>query len=75
MSSLRSVLQDFVRWAWIVQVLIIFFMVIAWRVLDWFMGLPDPTATQAGILGLVLGLLPALGQILVAAIARIPPPS
>lgn len=74
MSNLRTILQDFVRWAWIIHALIVFFMVLTWRAFDWFMQVRDPSATQAGVLGLVVGLLPVLGQLYIAAIARIPPP-
>jgi hypothetical protein len=73
-TNLRTILQDFVRWAWIIHVLLVFFMVLAWRVFDWFMALKDPTATQAGVLGLVIGTLPVLGTIYTSAVARIPPP-
>lgn len=74
MANLRTVLEDFVRWTWIIHLLIAFFMVITWRVFDWFMALPDPSATQAGVLGLLIGALPALGTIYTVAIGRIPPP-
>jgi hypothetical protein len=75
MSSLRSVLQDFVRWTWIIHLLIVFFMVFTWRFGDWFMALPDPSATQAGVLLGLIGALPSLGAIYAIAIARIPPPT
>jgi hypothetical protein len=74
MTNLRVVLADFVRWAWIIQLLLIYFMVLVWHVTAWFIALKDPTPTQASILGLLIGMLPTLGTLFTVAAARIKPP-
>lgn len=73
--KLRQALQDFVRWTWIIHILIFFFMFMTWRVMEWFMMLKEPSAVQAGVVGGIFGILPALGTLYTVAIAKIPSPT
>jgi hypothetical protein len=68
--SAGDFLDRFIRYGWVINLLVFYFMWLSWRVLEWFMLLKDPTPTQAGIIGLVLGILPSLGALLTFAIGR-----
>jgi hypothetical protein len=74
MTNMRTVLADFVRWAWIVQLLIFYFMVIFWRVVEWYMELKEPSANQALVLTAVGTMLPTLVSLFIYALGRIKPP-
>jgi hypothetical protein len=74
MTNLRTVLADFVRWAWIVQLLIIYFMALLWRVVEWYMALKDPTANQAIVLSVITTMLPTIVGLFTYALGRIKPP-
>ena len=37
------------------RVMMLAFTIMSWRVVEWFMNLPDPTTQQAGLVSVVMG--------------------
>ena len=43
------------KWAILPRFMMFTFTVLTWRVVEWFMTIPDPRAAQAGLVSIVTG--------------------
>jgi hypothetical protein len=43
------------KWAILPRFMMFTFTVLTWRVVEWFMTIPDPSAAQAGLVSIVTG--------------------
>jgi|TARA_Y100000004_G_scaffold187559_1_gene240518 hypothetical protein len=49
---MATVLDEWKVWP---RVMMLAFTIMSWRVVEWFMNLPDPTTQQAGLVSVVMG--------------------
>ena len=49
--------ERFLRWKILPRLMMIMMSISAWRVVEWFMQLPDPTNAQAGLVSVVTGAM------------------
>ena len=47
--------RTFNEWKIIPRMMMLIFTIMSWRVVEWFMSLPDPTTAQAGLVSVVTG--------------------
>lgn len=47
----------FMRHRFLPRLMTIMFSIMSWRVAEWFMGIQDPTAVQAGFAATVMGAM------------------
>lgn len=50
-------MERFLRWKILPRLMMIMMSISAWRVVEWFMTLPDPTPAQAGLVSVVTGAM------------------
>lgn len=51
-EHVRTFLDDWKIWP---RFMMIAFTIMSWRVVEWFMALPDPTTQQSGLVSVVMG--------------------
>lgn len=49
--------ERFFRWKLLPRGMMIAMTVMSWRVVEWFMALPDPSPAQAGLVSVVTGAM------------------
>ena len=49
--------QTFSEWKMLPRFMMFVMTVMSWRVVDWFMTLPDPSPSQAGLVSVVTGAM------------------
>ena len=49
---MATVLDEWKVWPTVMKLA---FTIMSWRVVEWFMNLPDPTTQQAGLVSVVMG--------------------
>ncbi len=50
-------MERFLRWKILPRLMMVMMSISAWRVVEWFMTLPDPTPAQAGLVSVVTGAM------------------
>ena len=50
-------MERFLKWKILPRLMMIMMSISAWRVVEWFMLLPDPTNAQAGLVSVVTGAM------------------
>ena len=50
-------MERFLRWKILPRLMMIMMSISAWRVVEWFMTLEDPTPAQAGLVSVVTGAM------------------
>lgn len=50
-------MERFLKWKILPRFMMLMMSVSAWRVVEWFMSLPDPSAAQAGLVSVVTGAM------------------
>ena len=50
-------MERFLNWKILPRLMMIMMSISAWRVVEWFMLLPDPTNAQAGLVSVVTGAM------------------
>ena len=51
----EQIMDTILRWKLIPRIMMLMFSVSAWRVVEWFMTLPDPTTQQSALVSVVTG--------------------
>ena len=51
----QNFMDKIMKWKIIPRVMMVMFSISAWRVVEWFMTLPNPTPSQAGLVSVVTG--------------------
>ena len=49
--------ETFLKWKILPRFMMLVMTLMAWRVVEWFMSLPDPTNAQAGLVSVVTGAM------------------
>ena len=49
--------QEFLKLRILPRLMMVAMTVMSWRVVEWFMGLPDPSPSQAGLVSVVTGAM------------------
>ena len=47
--------QKILEWKLLPRYMMLVMTIMSWRVVEWFMNLPDPTTQQAGLVSVVMG--------------------
>ena len=50
-------MERILKWKILPRVMMFTMMIMSWRVVEWFMTLPDPTNAQAGLVSVVTGAM------------------
>jgi hypothetical protein len=50
-------MERILKWKILPRLMMFTMMIMSWRVVDWFMTLPDPTNAQAGLVSVVTGAM------------------
>mgnify|MGYP007047357216 CR=1 FL=1 len=49
--------EKILEWKLLPRLMMLIMTIMSWRVVEWFMTLPDPTAAQAGLVSVVTGAM------------------
>jgi len=49
--------ETFLKWKILPRFMMLVMTLMSWRVVEWFMSLPDPTNAQAGLVSVVTGAM------------------
>ena len=49
--------EAFLEWKILPRFMMLIMTLMSWRVVEWFMSLPDPSAAQAGLVSVVTGAM------------------
>lgn len=50
-------MERFLKWKILPRLMMVMMTFMSWRVVEWFMTLPDPTNAQAGLVSVVTGAM------------------
>jgi hypothetical protein len=50
-------MERILKWKILPRLMMFMMMIMSWRVVEWFMTLPDPTNAQAGLVSVVTGAM------------------
>jgi|TARA_X000001388_G_C2162403_1_gene96658 hypothetical protein len=50
-------MERILKWKILPRLMMFTMMIMSWRVVEWFMTLPDPTNAQAGLVSVVTGAM------------------
>ena len=50
-------MERILKWKILPRLMMLTMMIMSWRVVEWFMTLPDPTNAQAGLVSVVTGAM------------------